>query len=299
MNLAGYDRFEHLRRALVWEPDTPIMIAVAKPYTMHADDSGKKSDSMIVVGGYLAEAAQWELLQKEWIPKVKNKRLEEFKRSAYDFKKWGDDFLLELADVIDHHAICSFACGVDCDAWRTVAKTYAMELYYLVPFSLCARTCISIVRDWCRTNNVPQDYMAYIFDKGSQDTGMLLELLNNDMSDEVRDITIIPEDSKRIVGLQCSDFFSWETRNQFLKNPNPTSLDELSPALAALLKGRFLTRTADSRVARFGVYNERNIEDVCKAAQLPLIGEVPDEIWQKPKPIRLKLPMTLGGPKRE
>jgi hypothetical protein len=141
--------------------------------------------------------------------------------------------------------------------------------------------------------------MAYIFDKGSQDSGMLLELLKNDMSDEVRDVTIVQENSKRIAGLQCADFFSWETRNQFPRNPNPISPNELSPALAALLKGRFLTRAADSRIARFGVYNEQDIEDVCKAAQLPLIGEVPDEIWQKPKPIRLKLPTTLGVPKRQ
>jgi len=272
----------------------PIMIASVKPYTMYADDSGKKQASMVLVGGYLARAEQWELLQQDWMPKVKKYGWDELKRSAYDIKKRGHDPLLEFAGSINEHAIASFACGVDCDAWRVVAAEYAMQLYYLVPFSLCARTCIAIVRDWCRLNNVPQDYMAYIFDKGSEDYGQFTLLLQNDTSEEVQDITPIPENSKRIAGLQCADFLSWEIRTQFLKDVNPKSEEEMTPELAALLRGRFLTHSAKSSVAaRFGIYRERDIEEVCKASHIPLIKDVPQEIWDQPKPIRLKLPNTF------
>jgi hypothetical protein len=38
-----YSRFDHLRRALRWEEDTLIMISTVMPYTMYADDSGKKN----------------------------------------------------------------------------------------------------------------------------------------------------------------------------------------------------------------------------------------------------------------
>jgi len=46
------------------------MITAVEPYTMYADDSNKKLSSMIVIGGYLADAAHWELVQKTRIPKV-------------------------------------------------------------------------------------------------------------------------------------------------------------------------------------------------------------------------------------
>jgi hypothetical protein len=293
MTSAPYDRLIHLRRALFWGRRTPIMIVEAKPYTMHADDSGKRQSSMIVVGGYVAEAAQWELLQKEWMPKVKRHGLTEFKRSAYNMKKLGHDFPLALADIIHDRAACAFAVGIDCDDYRKVAKKYALGLYYLTPFSLCARTCVAIVRDWCRAKRVPHDHMAYIYDKGSEDSGTFFDLLRNDLSPEVKDITIIPECSHRIAGLQCADFLSWEIRNQFLKNLNPRSKDELTPELASLLRGRFLSPTRQATMLQFGVYRERDIEEVCQDAKIPLLSRIPFKFWNRPKPIRLKLPTTL------
>jgi hypothetical protein len=253
---------------------------------------------MIVVGGYLADSAQWQLLENGWMPKIKKHGLKEFKRSTYNVKKFGHDFLLELVGLIQQHAICGFACGIDCNDWRKVAARYAMELFYLMPFSLCARTCVAIVRDWCRTNRVRQDYMAYIFDKGSQDYGQFTLLLENDMSPQVRGVTPIREDSMRIAALQCADFLSWEARNQFLKDPNPASVDQLTPELAGLLRGRFLSLDSSAKIFRFGVYREKDIEGVCKASKIPLLKDVPSAIWARPKPIRLTLPTSLGDPPR-
>jgi hypothetical protein len=260
---------------------------------MYADDSGKKDTSMLLVGGYLALSAEWELLQKKWMAKVQKLGLKEFKRSNFDLKKFGHKALLEFVDIIGQHAIAGFGVSVDCDAWKRVATKYAMELYYLVPFSLCARTCVAIVRDWCRLYNVPQDHMAYIFDKGSQDYGEFTLLLQNDLSEEVRDVTPIPENSERIGGLQCADFLACETRKQFLINSDPR-LEDVTPELAQILKGRFLSQAPKGKVARFEVYREADIQGVCQAAKIPLISEVPNEIWAKPKPIRIKLPTRFS-----
>jgi hypothetical protein len=65
-------------------------VTTVTPYTMHADDSGKKEMPMVVVGGYLGSSERWALLQNDWIPKVKRHlQKDEFKRSDYNLKKFG------------------------------------------------------------------------------------------------------------------------------------------------------------------------------------------------------------------
>lgn len=292
MSLAGYDRLEHLRHALFWESDTPVIIVSAKPYTAHADDSGKKNTPMLVVGGYVAKSEQWEFFQKTWIPKIEKKGMREFKRSKYDMKKFGREFLLELGDLIYQHTAYGFAYGIYCDDWREVAKEYAMELFHLVPYSICARTCIGVVREWCANNKLPSEYMAYTFDQGSEDAGELVELLKIDQSQEARKVSLTTDDSKRIAGLQSSDFLAYEIRKQYLSNPDPKDWNEMAPELVHLLRGRPFLRQSSGKIPKFGIYRAENLRTLCQNAGVPLIKDVPAEIWSRQKPIRLRFPAT-------
>lgn len=268
------------------------MIVKATPFTAHADDSGKKNTEMVVVAGYLAESAKWALLQKKWLAKVKKRGLPEFKRSAYDVKKLGADFLFELAELIHEHTDYGFAYFIYCDDWREVAKEFALELCHVVPYSACARTCIGTVREWCAKHNIKSEYMAYVFDNGSQDAGELTELLKIDESNDARRISLTTDDSERIAGLQASDFLAWEMRNQFLKNPDPQGWDDLTPELAYLLKGRPFEFKRSLKMPKFGFYRKKDLENLCRGAKIPLIKDIPTEIWNMPRPIRLKWPAT-------
>lgn len=158
------------------------MIITAKPYTAHADDSGKKHGPVLVVAGYIGEAARWEFFQGTWMNKIKNTGMSEFKRSEFNIKKYGIEFLAQLRGLIRGHVSFGFACGIDVDAWRRLSKIFAFELYHLVPYSICARTCIGLIREWCANHGVNAEHMAYIFDKGSQDAGELAELIKIDES---------------------------------------------------------------------------------------------------------------------
>ncbi len=226
------------------------LVTLEKPYSMYVDDSGKKSTELVFVGGWLARSERWEQFQKKWIPKVTKRGKKEFKRSSYNQKLYGNDFLFELEDMIRDHTLYGFANGIYCEDWRRVADKYAMELYHLVPFSICARTCIGMVREWCSKHDVSREYMAYFMDKGSEDSGELTQLLNIDMSQEVRDVTVIPDDSKRIAAIQAADFLSWEIRNQYLVNPDPQDWNELTPMLAQLIRGRIWALSSVDKIPK-------------------------------------------------
>src|SRR5216684_4720888 len=278
MSLAGYDRLEHLRQALFWEPDTPIMIVSVKPYTTHADDSGKRTESLVVVAGYMAWSENWARLQKKWLPKIQKRGLREFKRSSYDIKRFGSEFLTELIDLIYGHVAYGFAYGVYCDEWRNVAREYAMELLHLVPYSICARTCIGAVREWCAQNKVDSDRMAYVFDMGSEDAGELIELLKLDDSRDARRAmrSVSSADSEEIAGLQASDFLACEMHNQYLIDPDPKDWSKFTPELKYLLEDRPVFRET-GKVPKLGIYGTEALERLCVNAGVPLIKNVPAE----------------------
>ena len=267
------------------------LVTLEKPYTMYVDDSVKRQSSMVVVGGWLAKSERWAEFQKKWTRKVTRVGKKEFKRSKYDLKKFGNEFLFELEDLIRDHTIYGFANGIYCDDWRKVAEKYAMELNHLFPFSVCARTCIGLVREWCSKNNVRQQDMAYFMDRGSQDSGELTNLLNIDTSQQVRDVTVNPEDSEQIAALQAADYLAWEIRNQYLNNPDPQNWNELTPQLERFIKGRIWALSSEKKIPKFGIYRAADLEKLCTNAKIPLKKDVPADVWDRPKPIRLKLPV--------
>jgi hypothetical protein len=78
-NIGCYNAFEHLSRALFWEFDD-LMFA----HTAYFDDSGKKEDGTLVVGGYIASIRQWEEFEVAWRLTLAHKDIKEFKRAAFN-----------------------------------------------------------------------------------------------------------------------------------------------------------------------------------------------------------------------
>jgi hypothetical protein len=270
------------------------MIVQAMPYTAHADDSGKKNTPMLIVGGYIGESVRWELFQKTWMDKIKRAGIREFRRSSFNLKKYGEKFLLELQGLITGHAAYGFACGIDNAAWRMLSKEYAFELYHLVPYSICARTCVGLVREWCAKNSIDAAHMGYIFDKGSQDAGELTELLKMDVSLTARKTisSISSADSEDIAGIQAADYLSWLIRNQYMTNADAKEPEDLYPELRALL-GREAFERGNERIPKFGFYHEKDLRKLIDSIPIPKWSDVPPEILNLKKPIRIKFPARL------
>jgi hypothetical protein len=287
-----YDRFDHLRRALFWDSDTVVMIVTVRPFTLYADDSGKKNTRVVVVGGYVGEASSWEHLQESWKRKVHSRGLKEFKRSAFNIHAPGaKDFLEQLRNLIHGYASFGFACGIDSDAWRSLHREYASELYHLTPYSICARTCIGLARQWCANEDIKSDHMAHIFDCGSQDAGELIELLKIDRSRDARKVvsSVSSACSHDIAGLQAADYLAWAIRKQYLVDPDAEDLSAAIPEVRAILKH---SEEGRERIPRFSFFWEKDLKKLYRDVKVMLRKDVPPEVWEMKKPIRLKWPAT-------
>jgi hypothetical protein len=86
------------------------MIKTVYPYMAYADDSGKKESEIVVVGGWVAGAVEWEAFETAWARLIKPTGLQEFKRSGFQTRKYGEEFLLELSGLVHRSLSYGFAC---------------------------------------------------------------------------------------------------------------------------------------------------------------------------------------------
>jgi hypothetical protein len=268
------------------------MIESVRPYMAYGDDSGKKDGGILTVGGWVAEAVEWETFGNAWHLVIRRLGLREFKRSGFDIRRLGDGPLLELSGIIHRRLSYGFACGIETDDWREIAKDYALELFHLVPYSICARTCIGFVRQWGVERNIRTDHIGYVFDKGSEGAGELTELLKIDASQDTR-VTVAAVrggDSEDYAGLQASDYLAWGIRTQFTKagrDPEKWDADDITPEILGLLGAPLRYR-----VPKFGIYYARDLVKLCRDAKIPLKKDVPADVWAQKKPIRIWFPAT-------
>jgi hypothetical protein len=259
-----YDGFEHLRRALFWE-DHDLMFA----HTAYFDDSGKKETEVLLVGGYVATVTNWDRFNGEWRPLIAKKGLAEFKRSEFNARQIGDwsnterdHFLADLAQIIHRYTLHAFAYTVSMPDWKRANEKYQMAEKHFYPYPLCARTCMKGVRDWCDRERHDKNQVEYIFDKGSEHAEHLPLLLKRDSDPNLQKIALIPADSEKVAPIQAADYFAWEIRHQFLKNPDPHP----SEAYRTLFR---LLRVPNAQ-ASIGNYDYDRLEELCIKAQVPL-----------------------------
>lgn len=257
-----YDAFEHLRRALFWKPDT-LMFA----HTAYFDDSGKKEQKILVVGGYVATVHGWGKFCADWRLALAKKHIAEFKRADFNMHKIGDwpqpergRFLRDLAQIIHSYTKHAFCYAVNMPDWCRANETYQMAEKNYYPYPLCARTCIKGVREWCDENGYDKGEVEYVFDGGSEHAGHLIELLKRDVDPLLRELTPAPANSKKVRPIQAADYFAWEVRRQIVKDPNPHPRDAYATLLGLL---RIPAK------ASTGIYDLDALRKLCKAAHIP------------------------------
>jgi hypothetical protein len=237
-------------------------------HTAYFDDSGKKESDLLLVGGYIATAREWDRFTADWRLSLARKGIAEFKRSNFNAHEIGDwpeperdHFLAELANIVHQYTKHAFAYSISMPDWRSANEKYRMDEHHLYPYPICARTCIRGVREWCAENGYDKAEVQYVFDEGSEHAEYLTELLRRDADPLLRELVPLPANSEKVRPVQAADYLAWEVRHQSLKDSNPLPADAY-PTLARLL--RIPER------ARAGVYDFARLEDLAINAKVPL-----------------------------
>jgi hypothetical protein len=225
------------------------------------DDSGKKQQPMLVVGGYISSVRRWESdFNPAWRLLLAREHMPEFKREPFGIRPTPTQrrLLTQFAQIINDYTLHAFSCGIVIPDWHKANEKYPMTEVHLYPYPICARTCVKHVRDWCRENEYQRDQVQYAFDDGSQDADQLEKLLAIDRDPEVKAIVPVPANSKRVLPIQSADYIAWETRRQMVDEPDA---EVPSGSVQRLLR---LPETTTATIYRFA-----DLEKTCVAANLP------------------------------
>ncbi|MGB8682618.1 MAG: DUF3800 domain-containing protein [Candidatus Binatus sp.] len=250
----AYDSFWHLHHALFWGDDD-----LAYAHTAYFDDSGKKQAAMLVVGGYVSSVRRWEYdFNPAWRLMLARHQLQEFKRHSFGNPPAEDRVLADFAQIINDYTLHAFSCGIVMADWERANAIYPMTGMHLYPYAICARTCVKLVRDWCRENDYRRDEVEYLFDDGSEDADQFGKLLKMDRDPEVKAIVPVPAPSHRVLPIQSADYIAWEIHRQMANDPNAGMPSESVMRLLRMPEKGTIT------IHRFA-----NLEETCIAAEIP------------------------------
>jgi hypothetical protein len=94
-------------------------------HSAYFDDSGKKENEWLLVGGYVATVREWEQSNADWRLALARSHIHEFKRADFQARRIGDwssrrrgAFLTDLAKIIHSYTKHGFAVALSMPDWR-------------------------------------------------------------------------------------------------------------------------------------------------------------------------------------
>ena len=239
-----------------------------REYTAYFDASGHPSQGkFLVVAGYVSTVDDWLELERDWNKvlkwaKVKQFHMTDFINCEGEFKnkKWErpelrTTFLGKLANVTKSHVDYSINVMVDLADWNSVNGEYCLAENRLRPYSVCGRTCVKIVHEWCDKNRINRSHVRFIFEDGDLHKGDLIQRVQCDHG-------FIPifEKKNYVTSFQPCDFIAWECNKaeREVVRGYVRSLDDLRESFVALRAIPF-----DS-----GIYRKSDLLQLCEAVPI-------------------------------
>jgi hypothetical protein len=196
-----------------------------------ADDPAKIKDPETVVAGYIANIDQWERWQFDWklmlikydIPYFHMKEFiacnKAFKHPKWKSENYRKAFMGDMIDVIKSWTIASIASVIKQSVYDRANQGYKLDAY-ANPYVLAARDCAAQTRKFIRETIESTQAIAYIFEKGDEGHGLLVEAMiktglpapifkrpRPDLKNPQAD-----RDDPPAIQLQTSDLNAWEVR---------------------------------------------------------------------------------------
>ena len=243
-------------------------------FTAYNDESGHPDQEAGVVAGLVASDKQWVEFERNWRDTLHLFGVSEFHAKEYfhsvgEFAQWADHrsnpetaetrqrFLRQLIAHIKLRCRLCYSHAVRMASYHKVDEVYFLR--GMRPYELCGRTAVKSVADWADRNLIPQNQIAYIFEDGAKHKGFLEKRILRDKKFE-----LVFKTAAEAVPLQAADLLAYETLLglRAIFERGVTDFEDL----------RYPLRRLDEiphREEDWGLYEEHNLEDLCKKIGIP------------------------------
>lgn len=261
-NLKNPD-FCHMVAALFLPPNSLLAML-----TLYCDASGKKTDPIMGVSGFVASVNEWFAFDKEWQDALNRANvayfhMSEFAHSTGQFKSWKrkelkrKHFLGQLIKIIASHARFSVSATILKSVYDGVDAIYQLH-EKLQPFPLCGITCVDSALVWQEARHLEDHSMEFVFEAGDEDRGQLIHAVKELTGQEP-----IFRTKTQATPLQAADFSAYE---QFRANKTTeVEIDKLFTRFR--VPSLRLLETVPSKAGIFN--NETDLRVVCRQMNIP------------------------------
>ena len=193
------------------------------------DDSGIGQPPAFVLGGYVAQADNWEVFSAKWLdhchsdPPVRYLKMSEAMALEGPFKNWPEDTrdkkLRGFQDLINRSLDYAVASFVSVESYREVFRndisaTYDNEYFFSVQILIDRILQFELGRR-------PEERISFVFDKQGKTIEHEIRLAWRNLLANPRTPEFVKRqlgdeplwaDEQKVVGLQCADMLAWTHR---------------------------------------------------------------------------------------
>lgn len=243
-------------------------------FTAYNDESGHPQQEAVVVAGFVASDKQWVEFERNWNDTlhefgVSGFHAKEYFHSVGEFAQWANHrsnpeiaetrqrFLRQLIAHIKLRCRLCYSHAVQMTSYHKVDEVYFLRA--MRPYELCGRTAVKSVTDWAIRNRIPQNQITHVFEDGAKHKGFLEKRILTDKKFEP-----VFKTAAEAVPLQAADLLAYETLLglRAIFERGVTDFDDLRYPLRKL-------EEVPHRMEDWGIYEEHNLEDVCKHIGIP------------------------------
>lgn len=209
---------EHLARIVFpgWATERNMAM-----YSAYFDESTGSDSPVLVVAGFLSDAAQWSLFEAEWKAAVDASGVTAYHATEYatrkkEFRGMGETerqrLMGALLEILQRRAQFGFGCAVHLKAFEQLFKGKERAAIGS-PYALCALGCNLQVGEWAAENHQTEP-IAFFYDSGHKNSGEVTERFlaekNDPENTAFRLGSLTFADDGAMVPLQAADLAAYE-----------------------------------------------------------------------------------------
>jgi hypothetical protein len=211
-------------------------------FALYIDDSGHPDNHPnVVAAGFVASEYEWNQFEAEWASALLRFGIAgAFHMTEFMYEKRTElkrDWILgSLGRIINKHVRGRFLHAVDMEAYKRINDEWTLEESIGAPIALAARSLITEINEWRRTNLQPGDNFRIFIEQGSKHYGDIEQVFKRDRQSPP---TRVAKSNPRC---QPADMLGWEGFRYLRTGITSKNMDRLLPKNVDTFGGIFLAK---------------------------------------------------------
>jgi hypothetical protein len=236
----------------------------------YMDESGTHGGPVVVVGGYLTNATEWEKFEAAWLPVLEREHIKRFhaadcmaQEREFDGWSWqrSDTVYKELISIINDHNLFATAIAIVTEDFRRLIspeeRAQSGDEYHIA-----MQKCFGEFARLIKQGTSPDELIAYVFERQDEFAAWALKIFQDTLKREngeqrFRLGSMAYGDGMKSVPLQAADIIVYEAYREM----------DRQIGKKYLTPNRYFSALTEKGAHYLGFFDAEKIEEILNAAK--------------------------------